>query len=758
MPTSSVPNDVPHTTSGDVPTIKLTDALRRQRYIVVMCTILGIALAWLYVDHATVRFESKARVLVNQHDQALVHPVSTANRDDNLISEDVLANHMQMLQSRRNVEDALSRDGLIDLASIVEELDDDQDTVDYVIDNLRLTRGGKGDARAARSIEITFRHTDANDTRRILDSVVDEYMRMIDQQFSDSLAVANDVILKAQREIESELQDAQQEFIQSRKTAPVLFTGDGSSNVYVSQYETLADQMVAIEIRESTIAERLAKASKVADEYSDVERTLPIEALGVIDTESLQRLGVFASMKANSTRSAEFQRDQPERLEEARTQYTHLLRLMSEKQRLAADFGPSHPEVKKLQEEIALVEEFLDEHQIEYDSEMDEPQLTSRQLLDAYIGFLKNEVASLKEQKKALGIRLEESEKRARSLVEFELRHEVLRSKIDRNQQLFEGLAEQLGKVNMTNGIDGYIHEILEQPRTGIQIWPERSVCCAGGLLVGLVAGLFLALVNDQLNPRFVAANEIHHTSQLPVLGYVGKLPTGRRLTNGAQSQEDTEPLRMVRTMLLNDVRNGTLSTLAATSTSSGDGKSTILSNLAMSFASVGIPVVIVDADMRRPTMGRQFCPKQSVGLSELLNGNCPLEDAVCPTDIPNLSVLPAGSSTATPAELLESETFTALIKELRSQYALTIVDVGPVLAVSDALVVSRIVDGTILIVRPSRDTRRDVADAADMLRATGANLLGTIVNTVGSSKHFQRGSYGYTSSDRTAGAPQEVV
>ena len=743
--------------SQPVATIKLTDALLRQRWLIVMCTLLGGALAWLYVENATVRYESTARVLVDHQDAGIVNPVSAATPGDKVVSEEILANHMELLRSRRNVENALIRAELTEADSIVSELEKGQDSTDYVIDNLTLSRGGKGDSRAARTIELRFQHVDPQDAARILDSVVDEYMMFVEQQFSDSLAKANRLIIEAQQKIEKELQQAQQEYVASRKNAPVLFTGDGSSNVYVEQYKTLAVQLAAVEIEEVTISGRLAKANEVAAEYQDVNRILPIEALGVIDTESLQRLGVFAGMKANSTKSADFQRNQPERLEEARTQYTHLLRLMSEKQRLASDFGPAHPEVRKLQEEITLVEQFLEDHQVEYDAEMDEPQLSSRQLLDAYIGFLKSEQSSVQEQNRELTGRLTNAEKRARSLVDFELEHDVLRSRIDRNQLLFEGLVEQLRKLNMARSIDGYIHEILEEPRPGIRIWPRRSVCAGAGLVLGLLGGLFLGLVNDQMSARFQTAKEIDEAVGLPVLGYVDRLPDGTIKGLVAEDAIQCEVFRLLRTILLNDVRSGRLSSLTATSSSPSDGKSTILINVAASFAGLGMPVVIVEADMRRPTLRRRMGLSSEFGLSEVLKGDCSLEKAICSGGVSNLSVIHAGEPTPAPSELLESESFSALLKELRTQFVLTIIDVGPVLAVSDSLVVAKKVDGTILIVRPSVDSREQVVGAAEMLRAADVNVLGLVVNTCGSSKHFQAGRYGFASAYAPAGVREKV-
>lgn len=729
-----------------VATVNLVEVLRRQFWLIVFCTVLGCVAGWQYVEKTPVWYETRATVLVSQRNSGLAGAAGAGSvaAGESVISEEILANHMALLHSRRNIENALQKAGLSELDSIVSELDDDQDVTDYVIDNLSLSRGGKGDSRAARSLDLEFQHTHAADAQRILQSVVDEYMAVVDQQFADSLAIANNLVIKDQDRIQKDLQQAQEELHQARRAAPVLFTGQGSSNVYVEQYRVLANQLVTAELDEVTIKGRLEKANRVAKQYEDLSMNMPIEALGVIDTESLERLGVFAGMKANSTRIADIQMNQPERQEEARAQYTHLLRLMSEKKRLEADFGSGHPDVQKLQGEIDLVEEFLEDHQVKEEVQEDEPQLTSRQLLDAYIGFLKSEIQANAERKAELTARVENAEKRARSLVDFEMQDEILRSRIDRNQQLFDGLVEQLRTLNLASGVDGYIHEILEEPRLGIKIWPRLSICGAAGFLLGLISGLFLALINDQRNAKFHSAQELDNALGMPVLGYVDRLPVGNTQGLVASDAIQGEAFRMLRAMLLSDVREGRLSTLTATSPAPGDGKSTILMNVAATFASLGMPVVIVEADMRRPTFRKRMKLNNEFGLSEILGGSCLMEDAMTIGVAPNLSVIHAGAPTASPAELLESEAFDALLKELRTQFVLTIVDVGPVLAVSDSLSVAQKVDGTILVVRPSADTRSQISGAAEMLRAGGVNLLGMVVNAYGSSKQFQSGHYGY--------------
>ena len=484
---------------------------------------------------------------------------------------------------------------------------------------------------------------------------------------------------------------------------------------------------------------------------NDNGNDIDIEDLGIIDTDSLTRLGAFAGLQANTAKSAEFQATQPERLEEARTNYSHLLRLMSEKRRLEADFGPGHPDVKKLDEEIALVNSFVDERSGELNPGWEDVQLTPGGLLKAYIAFLESDQTAMAERREELTILLADAEKQARVLVEFELKDGILESRINRTQTLFDGLVDQLRDLDLAAGMDGFMHEPLELPRDGKQSWPSLPLCAVGGVLLGLIGGLFAGMLNDQLDQRFRSSSEIDSAIGIPILTRVGRVKTSSTMPVVADSSPEGESFRMIRTLLLNDVRSGKLKILSATSPLPGDGKTTILANIAASFAKLNMSVVLVEADMRRPTFHKRFGVPETNGLSDVLRGRIDVDAALIPSGISGLTLLTAGAGTSNPSELLQAESFDNTLKELAARFDLVVIDVGPVLAVSDPVIVSQKSDAMLLIVRSCNDTKQQVIDAVDTLRAAGAKMLGCVVNTFGSGREFERrGYYGYYYSDRT--------
>jgi capsular exopolysaccharide synthesis family protein len=193
------------------------------------------------------------------------------------------------------------------------------------------------------------------------------------------------------------------------------------------------------------------------------------------------------------------------------------------------------------------------------------------------------------------------------------------------------------------------------------------------------------------------------------------------------------------------------LRTILVTSSGPQEGKTTTSAALAEVMADSGNRVLIVDADMRRPRLHRVFDVPNGVGLSSLILGQGGLGDAVKSTVVPNLSVLPCGPVPPNPAELLHTEAFGSLLSEMASRYDRVIIDSPPVGVVSDAVVMSTRVDGTLLVLKVGQ-TSRDVAKrAVRALSDVKARIFGAVLNDLDLSNqkygqyyyYYQYGYYG---------------
>lgn len=191
------------------------------------------------------------------------------------------------------------------------------------------------------------------------------------------------------------------------------------------------------------------------------------------------------------------------------------------------------------------------------------------------------------------------------------------------------------------------------------------------------------------------------------------------------------EALRTLRTNLQFASIDKPIKSLSVTSATPEEGKSTISCNLAVVYAQAGKKVLLIDADLRKPTVHKIFGITNIVGLSSVIIGAATVGEAVQETAVEGLSVLMSGPLPPNPAEIVGTNRMKQLIAELGEDYDIIIVDTPPVAAVSDPLIVSTIVDGTVLVVAHGQANREIVQQAVAGLRKVKANLLGVVMNQV---------------------------
>jgi succinoglycan biosynthesis transport protein ExoP len=261
-------------------------------------------------------------------------------------------------------------------------------------------------------------------------------------------------------------------------------------------------------------------------------------------------------------------------------------------------------------------------------------------------------------------------------------------------------------------------------------------------LLVGLAAALVLAaavaFVREQLDDSLRTKEELERQAGVPVIGLVPAVE-GWRDTDSAHLETRAHPrsasAEAYRTLLtsidfLSIDRKITL--LQLTSASPGEGKTTTAANLAVAFADAGRRTLLVCCDLRRPRLHLFFGVPADPGFASVLLGSVELEDAISSVpDTPGLSVLPAGPMPANPAELLRGSRAHDLLRRLRTDFDLVIIDSPPVLPVADALVLAREVDATLIVASANHTTRRRLKRAVESLRQVAAPVVGAVFNNV---------------------------
>lgn len=201
-----------------------------------------------------------------------------------------------------------------------------------------------------------------------------------------------------------------------------------------------------------------------------------------------------------------------------------------------------------------------------------------------------------------------------------------------------------------------------------------------------------------------------------------------------------TEAYRVIRTSIQFAQAGKELKTIALTSCTSNEGKSTTIANLAVVLTQAGKSVLLIDCDMRNPTVHKNFNLSNKVGLSSCISMGTALSDAVQKTSIEGLYALTGGVIPPNPSELLGSEQMKNVLQRAKEQYDYVLIDTPPVMPVTDALIVGRFVDGMILVIASAEVKVEMARDVKNQLVNAGANILGVVLNKVRSEHH----GYGY--------------
>lgn len=258
---------------------------------------------------------------------------------------------------------------------------------------------------------------------------------------------------------------------------------------------------------------------------------------------------------------------------------------------------------------------------------------------------------------------------------------------------------------------------------------PNRRLNILLGVLIGSVFSVFLAFFIEYLDTSVKTLEDVESALQIPVLAVIPKGVSV--LSSQAADTPDAEAYRILRTNIEFNRRNAEDNAITIVSGGAGEGKSTTLFNLAYTFAQGGYNVLVVDADLRRPSQHYFFNVDNSLGLTDYLTSDLNLEDVIVRTSLENLSFLPSGHLPKDAVGILNSQRMSDLIQELKSHFDLVFFDSPPILGVSDAAVLASEVDLTIMVVQHRRFPKSMLQRVKQSVQNVGGTLLGVVLNNV---------------------------
>ncbi|TVS13936.1 MAG: polysaccharide biosynthesis tyrosine autokinase [Wenzhouxiangella sp.] len=421
-------------------------------------------------------------------------------------------------------------------------------------------------------------------------------------------------------------------------------------------------------------------------------------------------------------------RDLDSRLLEARTRL----------RQLRNQFSDAAPEVREAQSLIAGLEE--------------ERQDRIQRIVEETEGRRD----SLLAEQASLNNAVREQENAILSLNERSVQYNILRREFETSRELYDGLLQRMKEIGVASGSQENNIAVIETARMpGAPFRPNLQRSVLMGLALGLAAGLGLALMLEFLDRTIRSIEDIERLVDRPVLGMIplvklrGRDGIRRRKRPKVvenpehsishysaihSSSAVSEAFRSLRTSLSFSTAEGMPRVLMVTSSMVGEGKTTNAINLATVLAQNGSRVLLIDADLRKPRVHREFNRPRSPGLTNrIANVDAGGEEngAICPTHATGLFIMPAGHTTPNPAEMLNSPRLNKVIESCRRVFDHIIIDAPPILGLADSLILSRQVDGVMLVVKAGETTRENFKISMKRLGQVQAPVLGVVLNAV---------------------------
>lgn len=432
---------------------------------------------------------------------------------------------------------------------------------------------------------------------------------------------------------------------------------------------------------------------------------------------------------------------------------------------MSATYTPEHPKVKQLQAQI------------------DEVEATFNKERSDVLTRIRNEYQSALMKEKLLAETYQKQVQVVSEQTSKTVNYSILERDVETNRQMYDTLLQKAREADIATAMRGSNARIIDPAEIpGAPSKPNFMWNTLMGTISGLMISVALVILLESMDRSFKAPGDVSFHLKVPELGVIPEgtlaslkssrygrgatLPAGANASMGTRPQSVelvtwrdksstiAESFRGTVTSILHSAENGTAPRVIMVSSAiRAEGKTTIVSNLGIALAEINHKVLLIDGDMRKPRLNEVFNLPNDWGLSDLLREksalrDCPLEALVKPTEMPELSILTSGPGTNSISNLLYSHRMLELLQRLRSEFDIILIDTPPMLDISDARILGRLVDAAILVFRAG-STSRDAALAAKRrLTDDGIPVLGTILNAwdVKTGPYYGYGAYEYYS------------
>lgn len=549
--------------------------------------------------------------------------------------------------------------------------------------------------RNAMLIELAFTSPDRNLSQDVIQAYAEEFVAWQMDKKLDASSIAREFLMKQIHRSQIELERSEDELNRYAKQAGIVSL-DGSLNVVYLQLEAI----------NRSLAEAEAGLIKRESEYRQACKEDPASLPMVMESPMISALkGKHAEMQ-------------------------------SEYQKKSAIFYDEYPEVHALKLRMKSLQTQIEQEQQKIFQSIKSRYETAVRRMDAL--------------KKAA----QEKKRAAMDLNERATQYKIVLREVNTNNAIYQSLLQRAKEIESMVGVSSSnIHIVDPGSLPILPFKPKVMLNLLLAIVVGLVGGVGLAFLMEYFADSITKPEEMSDRFHIPILGVAPLVkleatdPPVEKAFLGDPRSALCEAIRTTKVSIQLARGDAHTRSFLFTSTTQGEGRATLATNMAMAFAQAGERVVIVDADLRRPRIHRIFSEAvasnnvKGQGLSSFLAGILD-EEPVVPTEISNLFIIPAGPIPPNPVELLASNRFSKLMEHLEEQYDRIVLDSPPNQGFADILVLSRRVGGVILVITLGETTRDAVRHFKRSILNVNGNILGCVINKVDFSKRYGYSSY----------------
>jgi succinoglycan biosynthesis transport protein ExoP len=692
--------------------------LAKRKWTVLTCLAIIFSLVAVASLKMTPIYEASGSIAINKPDSGLVNFSNSPTFSVDYYDPTEMETEVKILQSdllALQVIKELALDRRPEFGGKTEPL---PSSLDLAPDPLQADAGRtssllssfRGSLRVALApnthiIEVHYRSPDKELSSTVVNTLMTTYTENNFKSRFDSTMQASDWLSKQLVDLQMKVETSQEKLVHYQKEHEILGIDD-KQNITTAKLDELNKALTAAE------SERMDKESVYRLVQAGDSETIA-SAASVLDSAGGGSQSASALLETLRTKQADLKIQAAE---------------------LNTQFGPAYPKLAQIDNQL---------------KEIDAQLLTETRKVG---GKIKGQYMAALQRESMLHDALEKQKQEANKLNESAIEYSLLKRDLDTNRQLYEGLLEKLKEAGVSAGLRSNNFRIVDVARvpTG-PIEPNIPRNLAFAFMLGLTSGVGLAFLLEGLDNTVRTTEQAQSISGLPPLGMI---PLGSRTardgTNSkrlviASSKEAVELItqvrpqsqmaesyRALRTSLLLSNLGAPPKVIMVTSALPQEGKTTTSINCAVVLAQKGIRVLLIDADLRRPSIHKTLGMGPRSGLSNVLTGSATLEQAITRSSIlPNLDILPAGTPPPNPAELLASTNMRDVLQELRGKYDHVVVDTPPTLSVTDAVVLSPRADAIVLVIRSGQTTKQALRRSRDILMQVNAKVSGVLLNAV---------------------------